>query len=77
MRYHGAMLLKIVIFLAAVFALFLAVRRLFLRRPTRLGEQLKAVKREIDVAINILIVVIACIAVFAIGRMVWAWWTAA
>lgn len=70
------MLLKIVIFLAAAIPVILFVRRVFFRKPTRLGEQLKAVKREIDVAINILFVVIACIAVFAIGRMVWAWWTA-
>ena len=71
------MLLKIILFIAAMIPVILLVRAVFFRRPTRLGEQLKAVKREIDVGINILIVVIACIGAFAVGKLIWAWWTGA
>ena len=70
------MLLKFILFIAAAIPVILFVRSVFFRRPTRLGEQFKKVKREIDVAINILIVVIAIVCAIAVGKLIWAWWTA-
>ena len=70
------MLLKIILFIAAAIPVILFVRAVFFRRPTRLGAQLKEVKRQIDIGIYILLVLIGCIAAYAVGKLVWAWWTA-
>ena len=70
------MLLKIVAFVAAAIPLILFVRAVFFRRSTRMGEGLKAFKRQIDLGIWVFLALIACVGLFAVGRLAWTWWIA-
>ena len=56
---------KIIAFVAAAIPIFLFVRSIFFRRPTRLNEGLKEFKKQSDL--------IACVVIFAVGKLVWAW----
>jgi hypothetical protein len=70
------MLFKIVAFIAAAIPLFLFVRTIFSRRPTQFGAGVKEFKKQFDLAIWIFLGLIGCIALFAVGKLAWTWWTA-
>lgn len=68
------MLFKIIAFIAAAVPLILFVRAMFFRRPTRFGEGMKEFRKQIDVAVWIFLGLVACVAVFAAGKLLWTWW---
>jgi len=67
------MILKIIAFVAAVIPIFLFVRSIFFRRPTRLNDGFKEFKKQSDVAVSIFLFLIGCVVIFAVGKLVWAW----
>ena len=71
------MILKIIAFVAAAIPLFLFLRAMFNRRPTRVNEGLKEFKKQANLAVSIFLFLIGCVVVFALGKLAWTWWTAA
>jgi hypothetical protein len=67
------MIFKIMAFVAAAIPIFLFVRSIFFRRPTRLNERFKEFKKQSDLAVSIFLVLIGCVVIFAVGKLVWAW----
>lgn len=70
------MVLKIIAFIAAAIPLFLFVRSLFFRRPTRLSQAVKEFKTQLDTGIWIFLGLVGCVVAFALGKLVWTWWNA-
>ena len=71
------MILKVIAFVAAAIPLFLFLRAMFNRRPTRINEGLKEFKKQANLAVSIFLFLIGCVVVFALGKLAWTWWTAA
>ena len=69
------MILKIVLFIAAAIPIFLFVRAIFFRRTTPLNDSFKELKKQGNLAVSILLVLIGCVVVIAMGKLVWTWWT--
>jgi hypothetical protein len=67
------MIFKILAFVAAAIPIFLFVRSIFFRRPTRPNERFKEFKKQSDLAVSIFLLLIGCVVIFAVGRLVWAW----
>jgi hypothetical protein len=67
------MIFKIIAFVTAAIPIFLFVRSIFFRRPTRLNEGFKEFKKQSDVAVSIFLLLIGCVVIFAVGKLVWAW----
>jgi hypothetical protein len=67
------MIFKIIAFVAAAVPIFLFVRSIFFRRPTRINEGFKEFKKQSDLAVSIFLFLIGCIAIFSAGKLVWAW----
>jgi hypothetical protein len=67
------MIFKIVAFVAAAIPIFLFVRSIFFRRPTRLNEGFKEFMKQSDLAVSIFLFLIGCVVIFAAGKLVWAW----
>jgi hypothetical protein len=67
------MIFKIIGFVVAAIPIFLFVRSIFFRRPTRLNEGFKEFKKQSDVAVSIFLFLIGCVVIFAVGKLVWAW----
>jgi hypothetical protein len=70
------MLLKIIAFISAAVPIFLFVRAMFFRRPTKTSERLKEFKKQADRAVWIFLGLIGCVVALAVGKLIWAWWTA-
>jgi hypothetical protein len=70
------MLLKIIALLAAAIPVILFLRKIFVRRPSRLGATLREFKQQVDLAIYIFLGIVGCVVVFALGKIAWTWWTA-
>jgi hypothetical protein len=69
------MIFKIIAFLAAAIPIFLFVRSVFFRRTTRVNEGVKEFKKQASLAVSIFLVLIACVVVFAAGKLIWTWWS--
>jgi hypothetical protein len=69
------MILKIIAFIAAAIPIFLFVRTVFFRRPTRFSEGLKEFKKQTDLAIWIFLVLVGCVVAVAGGKLLWAMWS--
>jgi hypothetical protein len=67
------MIFKIIALVAAVIPIFLFIRSIFFRRPTRLNEGFKEFKKQSDLAVSIFLFLIGCVVLFAAGKLVWAW----
>jgi hypothetical protein len=67
------MILKIIAFVAALVPIFLFVRSIFFRRPTRPNEGFKEFKKQSDLAVSIFLLLIGCVVIFAVGKLIWAW----
>jgi len=67
------MMFKIVAFVAAAIPIFLFVRSIFFRRPTRLNVGFKEFMKQSDLAVSIFLFLIGCVVIFAAGKLVWAW----
>ena len=64
------MFLKIIAFLTAAIPLFLFIRAVFFQRTTRINEGLKEFKKQANLAVSILLFLIGCVVVFAVGKLV-------
>ena len=71
------MFLKIIALVAAAIPLYLFVRAMFSRRTTRINEGLKEFKKQANLGVSILLFLIGCVVVFAVGQLVWTWGTVA
>ena len=67
------MIFKIMAFVAAAIPIFLFVRSMLLRRPTRINEVFKEFKKQSDLTVSIFLFLIGCLVIFAVGKLVWAW----
>jgi hypothetical protein len=67
------MIFKIIGLVVAAIPIFLFVRSIFFRQPTRLKEGFKEFKKQSDLAVSIFLFLIGCIVLFAAGKLVWAW----
>jgi hypothetical protein len=67
------MIFKIMAFVAAAIPIFLFVRSIVFRRPTRLNEGFKEFKKQSDLAVSIFLLLIGCVVIFAVGKLIWAW----
>jgi hypothetical protein len=67
------MLFKIIAFIAAAIPLFLFLRAMFFRRPTKFGAALKEFKKQVDFGIWIFLGLVGCTIVYAVGKLLWAW----
>jgi hypothetical protein len=68
------MILKIIAFIAAAIPIFLFIRTVFFRRPTRFSEGVKEFKKQTDLAIRIFLFLVGCVVAIAAGKMIWAMW---
>ena len=68
------MLFKIIALIAAAVPIVLFLRSMFFRRPTRFSGRLKEFKKEVDFAIWVFLGLVGCTVVFALGKLIWAWW---
>jgi hypothetical protein len=69
------MIFKILTFVAAAIPIYLFIRGVFFRPSTRANERLKEVKKQVDLAVTIFLVLIGCIVVVMAGELLWTWWT--
>jgi hypothetical protein len=69
------MIFKILTFVVAAIPIYLFIRGIFFRPSTRGGERLKQVKKQVDLAVTIFLVLMSCVVAIIIGEMVWTWWT--
>ena len=67
------MIFKIMAFVAAAIPIFLFVRSMVFRRPTRPNEGFKEFKKQSDLAVSIFLLLIGCVVIFAVGKLIWAW----
>ena len=65
------MLLKIIVFITAMIPFIVLVRKMFFRRPSRFSQAFGEFKKQIDYAVWIFLGLIACVALFAAGKLVW------
>jgi hypothetical protein len=73
-RLHGStMILKILAFIAAAIPVFLFLRSILIRRPGRFQESFKEFKQQANYAVSGFLFIIACIVVFAAGKLLWTW----
>ncbi len=68
------MLFKIIAFITAAVPVFLFVRSMFFRRPTRLSARFTEFKKDIDFAIWVFLGLVGCTMAFALGKLIFAWW---
>ena len=71
------MIIKIIALVAATVPLFLFIRAVFFQRTTRINEGLKEFKKQANLAVSIFLILIGCVVAFAVGKLVWTWWTVA
>jgi hypothetical protein len=69
------MLLKLIALISAAIPLILFLRTIFGRRQSKFGATLREFKKQVDTAIYIFIGIVGCVVVFALGKIVWTWWT--
>jgi hypothetical protein len=70
------MLLKIIVFIAAMIPLIVFARKMLFRRPSRFSQAFGEFKQQIDYAVWVFLGLIACVGLFAAGKLVWTWWEA-
>ncbi len=69
------MIFKIIAFLAASIPIFLLLRSIVFRRTTRMSESFREFKKNADRAVSIVLFLIGCAVVVAVGKLAWTWWT--
>jgi hypothetical protein len=67
------LIVKIIAFVVAAIPIFLFVRSIFFRRPTRINEGFKEFKKQSDLAVSIFLFLIGCVVLVAAGKLVWTW----
>lgn len=68
------MILKIIAFIAAAIPLYLFVRSIFFKRPTRMSQAVKEFKTQLDRGIWIFLGLVGCVVAFGLGKLAWTWW---
>ena len=69
------MIFKIIAFVAAAVPIFLFVRSIFFRRPTRLNEGFKEFKKQTNLAVSIFLFLIVFVVIVAASKLAWTWWS--
>jgi NADH:ubiquinone oxidoreductase subunit 6 (subunit J) len=67
------MLFKIIAFVAAALPIILFVRAMFFRRPTRVSEGFKEFKKQSNLAVTILLILIGVVVAFGLAKLAWSW----
>jgi hypothetical protein len=67
------MLFKIMAFVAAAIPIILLLRSLFFRRSTRVSEGLKEFKKQSNLAVTILLILIGVVVAFTLVKLAWTW----
>jgi NADH:ubiquinone oxidoreductase subunit 6 (subunit J) len=67
------MILKIIAFISAAIPLFLFLRAMFGSRPVRENARMKEFKKQLNLAVTIFLVLIACLVAWAAARLIWTW----
>ena len=67
------MLLKIIAFISAAIPLFLFLRSMLASKAVRENTRVKEFKRQLNLAVTIFLVLIACLVAWAAVRLVWTW----
>jgi hypothetical protein len=67
------MLFKILAFLAAAIPIILFLRSIFFRRPARISEGVKEFKKQSNLAVTILLILIGCVVAFTFVKLAWTW----
>jgi hypothetical protein len=68
------MIFKIIAFIAAAVPIFLFVRTMFFRRPTRMSAGFQEFKKQANLAVTIFLVLIACVVAAGMAKLAWTWW---
>jgi CHASE3 domain sensor protein len=68
------MIFKILTFVAAAIPIYLFIRAIFFRPSTRANERLAQVKKQVDLAVTIFLVLMGCVVVIMAGELLWTWW---
>ena len=69
------MIFKIIAFVVAAIPIVLFVRSIFFQRTTRTNDRFKEFKKNVDLAVSILLFLIGCVVVVAAAKLAWTWWT--
>jgi hypothetical protein len=69
------MLFKILTLVAAAVPIYLFIRAVFFKPSTRGNERLAQVKKQVDLAVTIFLVLIGCVVVIMAGELLWTWWS--
>jgi NADH:ubiquinone oxidoreductase subunit 6 (subunit J) len=67
------MLLKIIAFISAAVPIFLFVRSMFFRRPTRTSGRWKEFKQQADRAVLIFLILVGVLVASALVKLIWTW----
>jgi hypothetical protein len=70
------MLLKLFTLAVAAIPVLLFLRSVLFRRSTRTSQAFAQFKRQVDVAVWLLIGMIGVVGATAFGHIAWTWWTA-
>jgi hypothetical protein len=71
---RAPMLIKLLALAAAAIPVLLFARTVLLRRPTRLSRNFQEFKRQVDLAVWLLIAIIGAAGALTLARMAWTWW---
>jgi hypothetical protein len=68
------MLIKLIAFIAAAIPVFLFVRATFYQRSPRMREGMRELKKQVDFAVTIFIVLVGGVMAIALIKIAWTWW---
>ena len=67
------MIFKFIAFVAPALPLFLSIRSVVFRRPSRLSEGMKEFKKQLDFGVWIFLGLTGCVVAIALAKIVWTW----
>jgi hypothetical protein len=67
------MIFKLFALVSAAIPIYLFLRSVFFRRTTPMSEGLKKFRKQADLAVSILLILIGSVVLIALGNLVWAW----
>jgi hypothetical protein len=67
------MIFKLFALVSAAIPVYLFLRSVFFRRTTPMSEGLKKFRKQADLAVSILLVVIGTVVAIAVANLAWAW----
>ena len=67
-------MLKLIALLAAGIAVFLFLRAMFGRRPSKISAAWGEAKKQLDTGITIFLGIVGVVVAITIAKLIWAWW---